>query len=434
MSGARAAGRRIAHVELLSVQLELGAEGSSAERPSAEHRSVGVLAWKRDSRVAYFEYDRDFLAAPLPLSPFRLATRPGAIAAPHSPFGGLHGLFNDSLPDGWGRRLLDRRLAREGFDARGLTPVDRLAYVGTGGMGALRFVPEQRFANASAGEIDLDWLAGQAAQVEGEAEALELDLLQAAQGGSGGVRPKLMVGFDAGGRIIADTGHGLAAGFEPWIVKFRALGDPPEIGAEEYAYSLMAKAAGIDMPETRLIETAGGRYFAVKRFDRSNSGPLHVHTASGLLDADHRTPSIDYEDLLKLARALTRDARHVRQIFRRMIFNLLAHNRDDHAKNHAFMMDAGGSWRPTPAYDLTFSDGPGGEHNLAIAGEGRDPEFSHVLKVAADAAIPRGEAGAMFDQARDSVRNWPEFAEAAGLGRARMAEIAGRLSGLGGGA
>lgn len=410
------------HIEKLSVQLEF--YGRSID--------VGTLAWSKDERRAYFEYSRDFLAEPLSLSPFTLAASAGAKAAPYRPFGGLHGMFNDSLPDGWGRLLLDRRLQRQNYDHRLLTPLDRLAYLGRKGMGALRYVPHKAFAKAGGSEIDLDWLAEQASDVQAEIDEADIDRLQEIQGGSAGARPKIMIGLNqATGKIVADDGGVMPDGYESWMVKFKSTQDPPGIGAEEYAYSLMAGDAGLDVPLTRLIKTSKGSYFATRRFDRTGEGnvqgnvkgSVHVQTVSGLVDADHTAPAIDYDTLLKITRLLTRDERNVRQMFRRMTFNVLAHNRDDHSKNHAYLMTSDGNWQPTPAYDLTLSEGPGGEHNLAIDGEGRNPSRENILAVADRASIPRAEADSIYQAVHGAVERWPAHAEASGLSEKRMQEI-----------
>ncbi len=408
------------HIGRLTVGLDIGGNA----------RRLGTLAWKADERRAYFEYDRAFLRDPLPLSPFTLKIEPGVKAAPYTPFDGLHGLFSDSLPDGWGRRLLDRRLAKAGIDHRLLTPLDRLAFVGAAGMGALRYEPAEDFDDSVTGSIDVDFLAAQADLVQRDIAAADIDTLQAIQGGSGGVRPKIMVGMDATRqRVVPDFGQTLPAGFDHWMIKFRATDDPADIGAEEFAYALMAREAGIDMPETHLIDTASGaRYFAVRRFDRPPAGRTHFQSAAGLVDADYRTPSIDYGTLLKITNLLTRDARHVKHMFRRMLFNVLSHNRDDHAKNHAFMMDGSGGWRPTPAFDLTFSNGPAGEHNLAVAGEGRAPGLSHIRQVARDAALAAKEADGIYEQVRAVIARWPEFAQQAGVSQQRLTDIGRALN------
>ncbi|WP_342723985.1 type II toxin-antitoxin system HipA family toxin [Bradyrhizobium sp. B097] len=389
-----------------------------------EQIEVGTLAWSKEERRAYFQYHPDFAAKKLAISPFNLPFVAEAKEAPHAPFGGLHGTFNDSLPDGWGKLLLDRRLQKLGHDFRLLTPLDRLAFVGQSGMGALRYVPDKSLRKSGNGAIDIDWLAAQAAAVQGEVGEADIDRLLEIQGGSAGVRPKIMIGLnDKTGTIVADNGSGLPDGFDGWLVKFKSTVDPAEIGREEYAYSLMARAAGVDMPPTKLIKTNKGVYFAARRFDRTESGCAHVETVSGLLDADHRAPSIDYDTLLKATRALTRDERHVRQMFVRMVFNVLARNRDDHAKNHAFLLAKDGVWHPTPAYDLTLSEGPGGEHNLAVDGEGKNPTNKHIMKVAERASIPKAEAERLFEIVRKAVDRWPEFAKQAGLSEKHLREV-----------
>jgi serine/threonine-protein kinase HipA len=402
------------HIEKLSVQLDF--YGRSI--------GVGTLAWSKDERRAYFEYGRDFLAEPLSLSPFVLAASAGAKAAPYRPFGGLHGMFNDSLPDGWGRLLLDRRLQKQNYDHRLLTPLDRLAYLGGKGMGALRYVPHKVFEKASGSEIDIDWLAAQASDVQAEVDEADVDRLQEIQGGSAGARPKIMIGLnETTGRVVADDRGVMPDGYEPWMVKFKSPQDPSMIGAEEYAYSLMANDAGLDMAKTRLITTAKASYFATQRFDRTSKGSVHVQAVSGLVEADHTAPTIDYDTLLKITRLLTRDERHVRQMFRRMTFNVLAHNRDDHSKNHAYLMTPDGEWRPTPAYDLTLSEGPGGEHNLAIDGEGRNPSRENIMAVAGRASIPRGEADSILQEVRAAVERWPTHAAKSDLSERRIQEI-----------
>jgi len=404
------------NVEKVSVSLSL--QGSAIP--------LGILAWSRKENRAYFEYDRDFIGRGLPVSPFRLPLKPGATPASATPFGGLHGLFNDSLPDGWGRWLLDRRLQKENYNKGDLTALDRLTFVGKRGMAALNYEPEKIFRAAESGEeVNLDWVSSQAEKFQEEFNEADVDRLYEMQGSSGGARPKIVIGRNPDtGRMMADVGKPLPNGFEPWIVKFKSSAhDHAEIGPEEYAYSLMAKACGIEMPETALLKAQKGKYFAVRRFDRTPAGRVHMQTASGLLEVDHSVPQIDYDVLLKAVRMLTRDMGHVQQVFRRMVFNVLARNRDDHSKNHAFEMGLEGSWRPTPAYDLTLSAGPNGEHSLAVSGEGRDPGYKQISEVAVRASIAKGEAEAIFQEAKAAVDNWPTYAERAELLEKRMAEI-----------
>lgn len=324
---------------------------------------------------------------------------------------------------------MDKRIQKMGYDYSTLSLMDRLSFLGTTGMGALRYAPVGDLEETGAGQLDLDWLAAQAELVQAESASADVDLLQAAQGGSGGVRPKVVVGFNPEtGIVMMDRNQGLPAGFEPWIVKFRSEQDPKEIGSEEYAYSLMAKAAGVEMPPTQLFRGRSGvGYFGVRRFDRTADGPLHMHTLSGLLNADHRTPEVDYSALLKATRLLTRDERHVEVMVRRMVFSVLARNRDDHSKNHAFLIAADGTWSPSPAYDLTFSIGPGGDHNMAVSGEGRNPTTKHLVAEAVGAGLAPGRAQLIIDEVKVAIDGWRDHAAQAQLSEERTTEIAGFL-------
>lgn len=377
-------------------------------------RNLGTLAWSSDDRRAYFEYSAEFLAAPLPVSPFNLKDNAGLIAAPRDPFDGLHGLFNDSLPDGWGRLLLDRRLQKAGIDYHLLTPLDRLSAVGKTGMGALSYIPELADDERKpATDIDWDWFVEQVDLVQAEMDIADIDTLQGAQGGSAGARPKIMIGFNKAQNTFAlDYGQDMEPGFDRWMVKARGVGDPADIGVEEQAYALMACDAGLEMAETRIFDTSkGSRLFATKRFDRTPAGRLHMHTASGILNASHRQASLNYGQLHKLTLMMTRDSSEVLRMFRRMVFNVYARNRDDHAKNHAFLMNADGRWILSPAYDLTFSSGPGGEHSVDIAGEGRSPDMKHLLTVSRQASISDQDARDVIDQVRTAIEGWQQFAE-----------------------
>ena len=394
-------------------------------------KKLGTLAWSGKERRAYFEYSAEFLAAPLLISPFHMMAATGLIAAPRDPFDGLHGLFNDSLPDGWGRILLDRRFQRAGIDYTQLTPIDRLSAVGRTGMGALTYVPDLPDDRKQPTDADLDWFADQVELVQTEMDVADIDSLQGAQGGSAGARPKIMIGFNrAENSCVLDYGRPLDPGFERWMVKAPGSNDPGEIGAEEKAYALMAAAAGLEMADTQLFDTRKGRrLFATKRFDRTPAGRRHMHTASGLLNASHREASLNYEQLHKLTHMMTRDAAEVLKMFRNMVFNVYAKNRDDHAKNHAFLMDGNGRWSLAPAYDLTFSSGPGGEHSAAIAGEGRNPGMSHLLAVARGASISDQDARYVIEQVRTAVDRWPQFAGKVRLSKSRTAELDKFLNG-----
>lgn len=255
-----------------------------------------------------------------------------------------------------------------------------------------------------------------------------IDHLLALGGSSSGARPKALVGRSADGRRLVHGVDDLPPGVEHWIVKFRSREDPPDIGAIEQAYALMARETGIDMPETTLFPSARGPgHFGVKRFDRDGNRRIHMPTACGLLHADHRIPSIGYADLLKATRFLTRREAEVDRVFARMVFNVLAHNRDDHTKNHSFLMAEDGTWSVAPAYDVTFSAGPGGCHALPVGGDVRDPGLAEIGEVAAAAAIRASVVRDCIDRTRAALARWREFGAASGVSRAMLGQIAATI-------
>lgn len=386
-------------------------------RTGRGERALGRLALV--NRQVLFEFDASFLADPLPVSPLHLPAKPGVHTEATRVFSGLHGLFDDSLPDSWGRLLLDREMDRAGVGRATLTPLDRLAWVGEQGAGALVYAPAIELPTPTV--VDLRALAADARLVlDGDADT-DLRELLALGGSSGGARPKVNVFWSPEARRLATVAT--APDLVPVIVKFPTRADPGDAGRIELAYAAMAVAAGIDMPPVWLLGAdEGPGYFATRRFDRSPR--VHTHTLCGLLHADHRTPSLSYTDLLKVTRWLTRDQRQVDQVFRRMVFNVLAHNRDDHSRNFAFLMDELGNWRASPAYDLTFSAGPGGEHWMLVGGEGRNPGVPHLRAVARDAGVDGARALRIVDEVREAVARWPELATQAGVGRASIERVA----------
>lgn len=392
----------------------------------ADEVRVGRLA--RHERTTMFEYDPGFLRSGLQLSPFHLPLQPGVHVAPPTPFGGLHGVFNDSLPDGWGLLLMDRAFRKRGISRESISVLDRLSYLGRRGMGALTYRPETGPEDEQ-DALDLAELAAQSERLlEGSGEDVLPELMRAG-GSPGGARPKVVVAFRERDGALLSGSDEVPRGYRAYIVKFGAREDPPDAGAIEFAYAGMARAAGIDMPPTRLFETRdGGRYFGVERFDRTEEGRRHVHTLAGLLNADHRVPSLDYEGYLRATWTLTKRHAAVTAAFRRMVFNVLAHNRDDHTKNFAFLLQPDGEWELTPAYDLTFSSGPGGEHNMAVAGEGRMPGEREFADLAARMNIPAREARQVQDQVAAAVADWPQYAREAGVSRAWITRIRERLA------
>jgi serine/threonine-protein kinase HipA len=392
-----------------------------------EPLDVGTLALQ-DRRI-YFEYAASFVGRGLQLSPIHLPLRAGIHQGPPEPFAGLPGVFADSLPDGWGLLLMDRAFRQRGISRESLTPLDRLAFLGSRAMGALAYHPPIEKDGAASVPIDLDDMAEQSQRVlEGRAGEVAQSLLRAGIVAAG-ERPKVVIGHRESDGAMVTGDDRLPTGYRPYVVKFDARGDAADGGVVELAYARMAAAAGIRVPSSRVFATkGGGRYFAAERFDRPGGERRHAHSLAGLLGADFRIPSLDYEAFLRATLHLTRDHQEVVEAFRRMVFNLLACNRDDHARNFAYLMEPDGTWRLTPAYDLTYSTGPGGEHTMAIAGEGRAPARAHLAELAKKMSIAPAAMDAVVEQVDAVVREWPSFAAETGVAELLMIEISERMA------
>jgi len=287
--------------------------------PHHEKYKMGRLALK--GRNIYFEYDASFLDTGIELSPFLLPLKPGVITCEDRLFDGLYGVFNDSLPDGWGRLLLDCKLRSLGMHANDLTPLDRLCYVGYHGMGALVYEPEMASSRAIVHQ-HLDAIADETVQFLEHDEDRHIDDLLLLNGSSAGARPKILVSIQNNTFVASDVSSQPSENH--WLIKFRSSLDPKDNGPIEYAYHLMAKAAGLDVPDARLFESKKGPgYFGVKRFDRMKGQRIHMHTLCGLLHLDHRIPSLDYETLIKVTWRLCHDIREMEKTISRSCFQSL---------------------------------------------------------------------------------------------------------------
>ena len=327
---------------------------------------VGRIALTSEGLCA-FEYDADFLENGFSISPYVLPLEKKVFIADRDPFDGNFGVFDDSLPDGWGTLLLDRFLKEQGKDLSKLTILDRISLIGSNGRGALEYRPDNSFA-ANAHFKDFDKISSECKKIleERKIDAHSLEELYKNGGSSGGARPKVFAKIDG----------------REWLVKFKSSFDPKDIGEIEYKYSLLAKKCQIEMPETRLIN---GKYFAVERFDRTSNGRVHTISASGLLNAYYRLPSLDYSDLLAVCKDLTKDKNQVVQLFRRMVFNVLIENKDDHSKNFSFQYKDG-AWRLSPAYDMLPSAGFNDMHTTSVNGKG-NPSMDDIVEVAKQVSI-----------------------------------------------
>lgn len=376
-----------------------------------EMLTVGRLA-SRDHTI-YFEYDQTFIEHGLEISPLKCPLKPSLQSFDPMLFEGLPGVFNDSLPDGWGKLLLDRNMRTQGILPNNISPLDRLCHVGHTGMGALIFEPDYSLPS-SKDAINIDTLAKQTEQIlSGEASDI-LEKLLSLNGSSAGARPKAMIGLHTNKKEVIHGTHSLSPDYQAWLVKFPNSNDGKDAGAIEYVYAIMAREAGLEIPDIHLFPSKQNNtgYFSVKRFDRDkNNSRIHMHTASGLLHSDFRIPSLDYEDLIALTMLLTKDIREVEKLFRMAVFNVLAHNRDDHAKNFSFLMDCNGEWKLSPAYDLTFSSGPGGEQSTMVLGEGKKPSKEHLIKLGLEAGLSKPTIHNIIDQTRSALSKWPILAK-----------------------
>ena len=360
-------------------------------------KKVGTLALLNKNKIDLlaFQYDDEWIKNGFSISPFSLPLENKVFIPKIDPFNGMFGVFSDSLPDGWGKLLVDRTLKKNNIDPFEITSPDRLAIVGNSGMGGLEYIPQYDFEIKS--EIkDLDELALSCKKILNTEYSENLDELFLLGGSSGGARPKILTNING----------------EDWIIKFPSKFDNDNIGKQEYDYSLCAKKCGIFMPETKLFPSKNcSGFFGVKRFDREKNSEnkikkIHMVSVSGLLETSHRIPNLDYDILMKLTLKLTNDFEEVKKMYRLMCFNIFAHNRDDHSKNFSFLYnEVKRKWELSPAYDLTYSNSIGGEHATTVAGNGKNPTIKEILKVAENIGLKKDESEKIALEIKKIVEN-----------------------------
>ncbi len=357
-------------------------------------KKVGTLALMKNNIVA-FEYDSNWITNGFSISPFSLPLKKQVFIPRIDPFDGLYGVFSDSLPDGWGRLLVDRMLNSQNINPREISQIDRLAIVGETGMGALSYKPEYNLLEDKDYQEDYDNLALSCKKILNTEYSADLDNLFRLGGSSGGARPKILTKIDN----------------EDWIIKFPSSLDESNIGRLEYLYSVCAKKCKIDIPETKLFPSKiSSGYFGIKRFDRKKLSTgairkLHMISVSGLLETSHRIPNLDYNDLMQLTLNLTKSFEEVEKLFRLMCFNVFSHNRDDHSKNFSFIYNEDlNKWELSPAYDLTYSYSINGEHATTINGNGVNPGLNDILKVAEKIGLDKKKAEKIAIEIRETVR------------------------------
>lgn len=367
-----------------------------------ENWLLGTLA--DDGQHLLFEYSAQALNEGLDLSPRHLPLQKQALGNFPRHLERLPGLFADSLPDGWGMLLMDKLFRKQGLQPEQCSPLDRLSFIGHRGLGALTYEPDTQ-GDVLPDTVDLFALANETALVLQGEDTQTLQKLAMLGGSPQGARPKVLVFYDPVTSRISTTPMSSGSG---WLVKFQALGEHKEVCAVEAFYAQLASACGLDVPTTRVFDLSPQHAaLGIERFDLAQGLRVPIHSLAGFLHADFRIPSaVDYTTFLRATRMITRDEREVQKAFERAVFNVLFHNRDDHAKNLAYRMDAQRHWKLAPCFDLTYSEGPGGEHQMDVCGEGLNITRSHLTKLAQQGGLDARWSAQRLDAMLEVVDQW----------------------------
>lgn len=370
-----------------------------------ENWPLGTLA--DDGQQLLFEYSPQALAEGLSLSPRHLPLQKQAMGNFPSHQWRLPGLFADSLPDGWGMLLMDKLFRKQGIRPEQVSPLERLSFIGHHGMGALTYEPDTQ-GDVLPDTVDLVALANETALVLQGADTETLQRLALLGGSPQGARPKVLVFYDPATARISTTPMPAGSG---WLVKFQAMGEHKEVCAIEALYAQLARACGLDMPDTQVFDLGAKQAaLGIERFDLAKGQRVPIHSLAGFLHADFRIPSaVDYTTFLRATRMITRDEREVQKAFERAVFNVLFHNRDDHPKNLAFRMDVQRHWKLAPCFDLTYSQGPGGEHQMDVCGEGLNIHRSHLMQLSQTGGLDQRWAAQRLDGMLSVVDQWREL-------------------------
>jgi serine/threonine-protein kinase HipA len=415
-------------------------------------RVIGAVSWDEERQIANFEYAPAFLHSGIQVAPLTMPLSPQIYSFPglaRATFKGLPGLLADSLPDDFGNALIDAWLAKQGRAPDSFNPVERLCYTGSRGMGALEYAPALGPADATDTSLDvaaLTELAGEVLRTRNQAQASFAlpardnalsDILRVGTS-AGGARAKAIIAWNPDTQEVRSGQVSAGKGFSYWLLKFdgvkgnrdKELDDPQGYGLIEYAYYLMARAAGITMAESRLLQENGRSHFMTRRFDRTDGGgKIHMQSLGALAHFDYRQPgAYSYEQALQVLRQLQLPMASTEELFRRMAFNVIARNQDDHVKNIAFLMQPTGQWFLSPAYDVTYGYNPDGawtgRHQMSLNGK-RDG-FAHedFAACAKACAMGRGRAVAIIQEVMAAVVRWRDFAAEAGVSASVAHKIA----------
>ena len=408
---------------------------------------VGALLYNEESGVTAFEYAPTWRANGVSVSPLKLPSRPGRFTfpgLPHETFKGLPGAFADTLPDDFGNAVIEAWLARNGLDKSNFNPLDRLLYTGMRGMGALEYhpvlLPRHRQATEDVhidllvelAQLVLDHRAGLDVSLEGDGDQRD-SMTEIFQVGTsaGGARPKAVIAVNKDRSRVLSGQRDAPKGFEHYLLKFdgvrersntsEVFGDPQGYGRMEYAYYLMATEAGVTMMPSELLIEGDRAHFMTKRFDRDGNRKRHYQSLCAMDHADYKKPGLySYEQLFSVSRELRLPRADAVEIYRRMIFNVIARNQDDHTKNFGFVLDSpSAGWRLAPAFDIAFSYKPGSywvdTHQMTINGKRDGFTREDLLTVAKQVKGLRDEAPQLIDHCINAVSRWQEFAEVASV-------------------
>ncbi|MCP3666753.1 MAG: type II toxin-antitoxin system HipA family toxin [Gammaproteobacteria bacterium] len=406
-------------------------------------RVIGAVTWLDERELAIFQYTPEFAGSGIEVAPLTMPLQQASYEFPalgRETFHGLPGLLADSLPDKFGSRLIDAWLASQGRSTDSLNPVERLCYTGSRGMGALEFKPAIKEAPSRTKKIRIDALVDLANRVLDERISLEGKF--AGQDDQCAIEDILRVGTSAGGArakaVLAWNPHTgefrsgqapVSKGFSHWLMKFdgvhgnrdRELADPQGFGRIEYAYSLMARDAGITMEKCRLHEERGRAHFMTKRFDRSDKGEKrHMQSLGSMRHYDfNQAGAYAYEQAIETIQRLSLPMEDIEQQVRRAFLNILARNHDDHVKNIAFLMKKQGQWRLSPAFDVTYAYNPGGawtsRHQMSLNGKRDSFQIEDLIAFAKTSGLKRAKAVKLLKEVAGSVKKWGEYAQSAEL-------------------
>lgn len=416
-------------------------------------KTIGAVSWDEGRRLAHFEYEPTFQESGIEVAPLTMPLSDRIYSFPALPretFHGLPGLLADSLPDDFGNALIDEWLAREGRDPGSFNSVERLCYTGSRGMGALEYVPSQGPSPARSAEIDVQALVELAGEILSRRDRLHgsfqpadrerslQDILRVGTS-AGGARAKAIIAWNPETDEIRSGQVSGGDGFSCWLLKFdgvsgnkdKELDDPAGYGLIEFAYCTMAAAAGINMKECRLLHENNRSHFMTRRFDRTEAGrKIHMQSLGAMEHFDFRKAGAhSYEQALRTIRRLDMPMESIEEQFRRMAFNIIGRNQDDHVKNIAFLMDRSGGWSLSPAFDITYSYNPEGAwtgtHQMSLNGKRDDFDRADFNACARGAAMKRGRADEIVAHVRSAVLKWRDFAGEAGV----PDDVAGRIAG-----